>query len=157
MVSAADTNPGMMARQGAMTNALINPALRTLREKLIDMTPPLIFNYSDGFYYHLRGVPNDFSPIIRAFGFASCLGLVIRVFGWFEPVRELVLVSHNLPDLLLRQELLPGLHLRLRDPFRHSPEPEAVRETGGVFRITKIPRPLFHRFTVLAMAAGTVD
>jgi hypothetical protein len=37
MVSAADTNPGVMARQGAMTNALINPTLRTLREKLIDI------------------------------------------------------------------------------------------------------------------------
>jgi len=35
MVSAADTAPGLMARHGAMTNALINPALRTLREKLI--------------------------------------------------------------------------------------------------------------------------
>jgi hypothetical protein len=43
MVSAADTNPGVMARQGAMTNALINPALRTLRKKLIDMTPPYDF------------------------------------------------------------------------------------------------------------------
>jgi hypothetical protein len=37
MVSAADTNPGLMARQGAITNALISPALRTLREKLIDI------------------------------------------------------------------------------------------------------------------------
>jgi hypothetical protein len=37
MVSIADTNPGLMARQGAMTNALINPALRTLREILIDI------------------------------------------------------------------------------------------------------------------------
>jgi len=66
MVSAADTNPGVMARQGAMTNALINPALRTLREKLIDMTPPLIFDCSDGFFYHLLAstwyLPNDFSP-----------------------------------------------------------------------------------------------
>src|SRR6267143_2042016 len=157
MVSAADTNPGVMARHGAMTNALINPALRTLRDKLLDMAPPLIFDCSDGFFYPLLGTYRMILALIRAFGFASCLGFVIRVFGRFEPVRELVLVSHNLPDLLLRQELLPGLHLRLRDPFRHSPEPEAVRETGGVFRITKIPRPLFHRFTVLAVAAGTVD
>jgi len=43
MVSAADTNPGVKAKHGAMTNALINPALRTLREKLIDMTPPCDF------------------------------------------------------------------------------------------------------------------
>jgi hypothetical protein len=35
MVSIAEAAPGAMARQGAMTNALINPALRTLREKLI--------------------------------------------------------------------------------------------------------------------------
>jgi hypothetical protein len=37
MVSAADTAPGLMARHGAITNALISPALRTLREKLIDI------------------------------------------------------------------------------------------------------------------------
>jgi len=37
IVSAADTNPGVKAIHGAMTNALINPALRTLREKLIDI------------------------------------------------------------------------------------------------------------------------
>jgi hypothetical protein len=37
MVSIADTYPGVMARHGAMTNALISPALRTLREKRIDI------------------------------------------------------------------------------------------------------------------------
>ena len=99
----------------------------------------------------------SFQPYLRAFGFVSCSGFVICVFGWFAPVRELVLVRHYLPDLFLRQELLPGLHLRLGDPFRHSPEPEAIRETGGVVRVTKITRALFHRLTVLAVAAATVD
>jgi hypothetical protein len=45
MVSIADTAPGLMARQGAMTNALINPALRTLREKLIGIVVSFDFGW----------------------------------------------------------------------------------------------------------------
>ncbi len=52
------------------------------------------------------------------------LGVVICGFGWFTPVRELLLLRDSLPNLLLRQELLPNLHRGFRDPFRHSPEPK---------------------------------
>src|SRR2546423_3735020 len=117
----------------------------------------MIFKCSDGFFFQLLGTYRMISALSGHSELHPNLGFVIRVFGWFVLVRELVLVRHDLPDLLFRQELLPGLHLRLRDPFRHSPEPEAVRETGGVFRVTKIPRPLFHRFTVLAVTAAAVD
>jgi hypothetical protein len=55
MVSAADTAPELMPRYGAATNAPINPAVRTQREKLIDIEPPVIFKYSDGFFYLLLG------------------------------------------------------------------------------------------------------
>jgi hypothetical protein len=43
MVSIAEAAPGAMARQGAMTNALINPALRTLREKLIGIAVSFVW------------------------------------------------------------------------------------------------------------------
>jgi hypothetical protein len=59
-------------------------------------------------------------------GLSSSLSFVIRVFGWFASVQELVLKGHHLPDLHFRQEALPGFHPRLRDTFRYSPEPEAV-------------------------------
>jgi hypothetical protein len=44
MVS-ADTTPALMARHGAMTKALINPAWRMFCKKLLGMTPPLIWDY----------------------------------------------------------------------------------------------------------------
>jgi hypothetical protein len=50
MVSIA--NPVLARRHKAMTDALNNPTLRTLRKKRIDMGPPLIFDYADGSFYH---------------------------------------------------------------------------------------------------------
>lgn len=67
-----------------------------------------------------------FQPQLWGRGLSSSLRFVIRVFGWFPSVRELVLKGHHLPDLLFRQEVFPGFHLRLRDTFGYSPEPEAV-------------------------------
>jgi hypothetical protein len=72
MVSAADTAPGLMARHGAMTNALINPALRTLREKLIDIAVSFDFELlsqvllsSTGTYLMISALSghSDFPPV----------------------------------------------------------------------------------------------
>jgi len=85
-----------------MTNALIKPARRMLREKLLDMTPPLILDYSDGFFSHPTwDEPNDFSPTLRTFGCVSCLitRFVTRVVVRLALVRELVLKCHHMPDL----------------------------------------------------------
>jgi hypothetical protein len=41
-----------MPRYGVMINAPTNPAVRTQREKLIDMTPPFILNCPDCFFFH---------------------------------------------------------------------------------------------------------
>src|SRR6476646_2828800 len=44
-----------------------------LRNKFLDMTPPLILDYSDGFFSHsMWEEPNDFSRTLRTFGCISC-------------------------------------------------------------------------------------
>src|SRR5262249_29978854 len=124
MVSVA--NPVLARRHNPTTAALNNSALRILCEKRIDIEPPLILTALTVASL-IDVLPTDwFQPQLRASGLSSSLRFVIRVFGWFSSVRELVLKGHHLPDLLFRQEALPGSHLRLRDTFRHLPEPEAV-------------------------------
>jgi hypothetical protein len=44
-----------MAKHGAKATAPIKPTLRRLREKLIDIEPPLIFDCSEDFFSHPLG------------------------------------------------------------------------------------------------------